>query len=277
MTHAGARPGPGAGPGAGGWFDSHCHVQPPYGPDGVDAVDGLLDRARAAGVDRFVCVGTDLASSRLAVALADTHPDVWATVGLHPHDAGRLRDEEAALHELARTSPRVVGVGEAGFDLYYRHAEPAEQEAAFRRQIRWAGELDRALVIHTRDAWDDTFRVLVEEGVPARTVFHCFTGGPAEAARALELGAWLSFSGIVSLRNADDLRAAARDTPLDRLLVETDSPYLAPVPHRGRTNEPAYVTAVGEALARALERPVEEIRDATDANARTVFRLTAGA
>jgi TatD DNase family protein len=129
-------------------------------------------------------------------------------------------------------------------------------------------------VIHTRDAWDDTFRVLAEEGVPARTVFHCFTGGPAEATRALELGAWLSFSGIVSFKNADDLRAAARITPLDRMLVETDSPYLAPVPHRGRTNEPAYVTAVGEALARALERPVDEVRERTNANAHLVFGLT---
>ncbi len=188
----------------GGWFDSHCHVQPPYGPEGVDAVDELLVRARTAGVHRFVCVGTDLASSRLAVALAHEHDDVWATVGLHPHDAARLPDEQAALRELAASSARVVAVGEAGFDLYYRHAEPSEQEDAFRRQIRWAGELDRTLVIHTRDAWDDTFRVLAEEGVPTRTVFHCFTGGPAEAARALELGAWLSFSGIVSFKNAED-------------------------------------------------------------------------
>jgi TatD DNase family protein len=175
----------GAGGASPGWFDSHCHVQPPYGPDGVDAVDELLARARAAGVDRFVCVGTDLASSRLAVELAGAHPDVWATVGLHPHDAARLPAEQDELHALAASAPRVVGVGEAGFDLYYRHAEPPEQEAAFRRQIRWAGELGRTLVIHTRDAWDDTFRVLVEEGVPDRTVFHCFTGGPAEAARAL--------------------------------------------------------------------------------------------
>jgi TatD DNase family protein len=258
---------------AAGWVDSHCHVQPPYGPDGVDAVDELLERARAAGVTRFVCVGTDLTSSRLAVELAHGHPDVWATVGLHPHDAARLDDEQAALHELAAASPRVVGVDEAGFDLYYRHAEPGEQEAAFRRQIRWAGELDRTLVIHTRDAWDDTFRVLAEEGVPARTVFHCFTGGPAEAERALELGAFLSFSGIVSFKNADDLRAAARLAPLDRVLVETDSPYLAPVPHRGRVNEPAFVTAVGEALARAVDVPVDELRERTTANAHKAFRL----
>jgi TatD DNase family protein len=271
VTAGAAGAGTGAGPG--GWFDSHCHVQPPYGPEGVDAVDELLARARATGVDRFVCVGTDLASSRLAVALAATHADVYATVGLHPHDAARLPAEDAALHDLAASAARVVGVGEAGFDLYYRHAEPPEQEAAFRRQIRWAGELDRTLVIHTRDAWDDTFRVLAEEGVPARTVFHCFTGGPAEAARALELGAWLSFSGIVSFKNADDVRAAARLAPLERVLVETDSPYLAPVPHRGRTNEPAYVIAVGEALAAAVGRPVDEVRERTRANAHLAFGL----
>jgi TatD DNase family protein len=253
-----------------GWFDSHCHVQPPYGGDDLA---GVLDRARAAGVTRFVCVGTDLESSRLAVALADEHPDVWATVGLHPHDASRLPAERDALGPLAEASPRVVAVGETGFDLYYRHSEPDAQEAAFRHQIALAHALDRALVIHTRDAWDDTFRVLEDAGVPARTVFHCFTGGAAQAERALALGANLSFSGIVSFRNAEDVRAAARVTPLDRLLVETDSPFLAPVPHRGRPNEPAFVTAVGDALAAALDRSVEEVREATATNARRVFGI----
>ena len=132
-------------------------------------------------------------------------------------------------------------------------------------------DLDRALVIHSRDAWDDTFRVLGDAGVPRRTVFHCFTGGPDEARRALELGAYVSFSGIVSFKNADDVRAAAAVVPLDRVLVETDAPYLSPVPHRGRPNRPAWVVEVGAALAAAAGRPVDEVADATRRNAREVF------
>lgn len=232
-----------------GWVDSHCHPQMVTG-----GADAAIDRAREAGVAAMVVVGTDLASSREAVDLAARHPDVFATVGLHPHDASRLADEWTALADLA-AHDGVVAVGEAGFDYHYVHSPAEAQEQAFRAQIRLAHALDRALIIHSRDAWDDTFRVLVDEGVPARTVFHCFTGGPAEADRALELGAALSFSGIVSFRNANDVRDAATRCPADRLLVETDAPYLAPVPYRGRENEPAYVHAVGTALAAAVGRP----------------------
>ncbi|HEX9505781.1 MAG TPA: TatD family hydrolase, partial [Acidimicrobiia bacterium] len=151
------------------------------------------------------------------------------------------------------------------------HSAPPEQEAAFRAQIRLAHELERALVVHSRDAWDDTFRVLAEEGMPAKTVLHCFTGGPVEARRALETGAYLSFSGIISFKNAAEVREAARLVPLDRLLVETDAPYLAPVPHRGRENRPAWVVEVGNALAATTGRDRAEIAAATRANAATVF------
>jgi TatD DNase family protein len=195
---------------------------------------------------------------------------VAATAGLHPHDAWRFDQEWPALADLAR-APGVVAVGETGFDLYYRHSSADEQERAFRAQIALAHELERALVIHTRDAWDDTFRVLTDVGVPERTVFHCFTGGPDEARRAVDLGAWVSFSGIVSFRNADDVRAAATVTPLERVLVETDAPYLAPVPHRGRANEPAWVVDVGAALAAATGRDTHEVADATRRNAASVF------
>jgi len=252
------------------WVDAHCH---PQLDATTDAPEAVLDRARAAGVVALVVVGTDLVSSRAAVALAERHADVHATVGLHPHDADRLEAEWDALAELA-AHPRVVAVGEAGFDLHYRHAEPAVQEAAFRSQIRCAHALDRALVIHSREAWDDTFRVLVEEGVPRRTVFHCFTGGPAEAEQALALGAALSFSGIVSFRNADDVRAAAAICPPDRLLVETDSPYLAPVPHRGHENEPALLPAVGAALAAAVGRPPATVAAETVAAAAAWLGVT---
>jgi TatD DNase family protein len=220
----------------------------------------------------MVVVGTDLESSRQAVDLASEHPDVYATVGLHPHDASRLDAEWDDLVDLAK-SPRVVAVGEAGFDFHYMHSPPDAQDAAFRAQIRLATFLDRALVIHSREAWDATFAVLVEEGVPARTVFHCFTGGAAEADRALELGAALSFSGIVSFKSADDVRAAAALAPAERVLVETDSPYLAPQPVRGGRNEPAYVRHTLEALAQARGEDAEELERQIDVNASAVFGL----
>jgi TatD DNase family protein len=249
------------------WIDAHCHLQlEDRGPTPEESVA----RAVEAGVERMVCIGTDLATSREAVRLAGKFPEVWATVGLHPHDASKLADEWGGLVELAGAD-RVVGIGEAGFDLYYRHSEPDAQEEAFRAQVRLAAERGLPLVIHSRDAWTETFAVLETEGVPARTVFHCFTGGPDEARRALELGCWLSYSGIVSFKTADDLRAAAALTPSDRLLVETDSPFLAPVPHRGRPNEPAFLPAVGAALAAARGETVEAVADATRRNALAFF------
>jgi TatD DNase family protein len=220
----------------------------------------------------MVCVGTDLESSRRAVELAGQYPEVRATVGLHPHDASLFAAHWDALVELAQDrSDVVVGIGEAGFDLFYEHSTPDQQEVAFRAQIALARNLDRALVIHSRDAWDDTFRVLADTGVPPRTVFHCFTGGPAEAERALDLGAYLSFSGIVSFKNADAVRAAAKCVPLDRILVETDAPFLAPVPHRGQPNEPAWLVDVGAALAAAVGLAPAELAAATAHNATEVF------
>ena len=164
-----------------------------------------------------------------------------------------------------------MAIGEAGFDLHYEHSPRAEQEEAFRRQIRLATSVDRPLMIHSRNAWDDTFRVLDDEGVPARTIFHCFTGGPDEARAALDRDCYLSFSGIVSFKSADDVRAAAALAPAERVLVETDSPYLAPVPHRGRPNEPAFVSIVGAALAAARGVELREIADLTRENAARVF------
>lgn len=248
------------------WVDSHCHLQSISGDPGE-----ALRRARDAGVEWVVCVGTDLETSRQAIELARSYPEqVRATVGLHPHEAARLGDEWDALVELVGAD-QVVAVGECGFDLYYEHSPRAAQEDAFRAQIRLAHDRDLTLVIHSRDAWDDTFRVLREERPPARTVFHCFTGGTDEARTALVLGASLSFSGIVSFPGAADVRAAAAVTPADRLLVETDAPFLAPVPHRGRENEPALVAAVGAALAAARDEPVERVAAATGAIAGRLF------
>ena len=248
------------------WIDSHCHLQ------ALDDADGAIERARAAGVERIVCVGTDLETSREAVELAGRHADVVATVGLHPHDASDLDAQWPELEALA-AHDAVVAVGETGLDFHYLHSPADVQETAFRAQIELATRLGRALVVHSREAWDDTFRVLAAEGAPDRTVLHCFTGGPDEARRALDVGAYVSFSGIVTFKTADDVRAAAALVPDDRLLVETDAPYLAPVPHRGRENEPAWVVAVGEAVAAARDRPPAEVAAASRAATARAFHL----
>jgi TatD DNase family protein len=246
-----------------GWVDSHCHLQLAGG-------DEHVARAVAAGVEWMVCVGTDLETSQQALLLADRHREVYAAVGLHPHDASKLAAEWGYLEPLA-VSDGCVAIGEAGFDLYYEHSPRDEQETAFRFQIRLAKHTGKPLVIHSRDAWDDTFRVLDDEGVPERTIFHCFTGGPDEARKAVDRGCFVSFSGIVSFKNADDVREAARLVPAEHVLVETDSPYLTPEPHRGTENEPALVAAVGAALARARGVEPEAIAELTRVNATRVF------
>jgi TatD DNase family protein len=254
------------------WVDAHCHLQLELGETRFEVAEAeaQVDRARAAGVEWMVCVGTGLETSRQALELASRFDDVYATVGLHPHDASALDAEWDALAELA-TSERCVAIGEAGFDLFYEHSSRDEQEIAFRRHIGLAKAVDRPLMIHSRDAWDDTFRVLDAEGLPPRTIFHCFTGGPVEAKAALDRDCYLSFSGIVSFKTADDVRAAAALAPGARVLVETDSPYLAPVPHRGKPNEPAFVPVVGAALGAARGVEADEIAELTRANAARVF------
>jgi TatD DNase family protein len=248
-------------------IDTHCHL------DMLEDVPDALERMRAAGIARAVTIGVDLASSEWAVEAASRHEEVFATVGLHPHDAKDRTDAlMGRLAELA-ADPRVVGVGEAGLDYHYDNSPRARQREVFAEQIRLANQAGKPLVIHSREAWDDTFAILEAEGVPERLVFHCFSGGPAEAERALSLGAVLSFSGVVSFRNAEDLRAAARMAPLDRIVIETDSPFLTPVPHRGKRNEPAFVIHVAEALAAAKDLPFEEVAQATTATATRLFDL----
>jgi TatD DNase family protein len=250
------------------WTDAHCHLDDEGMPGGPEAA---LAAARAAGVARVITIGTDAHHSAAAIALAAIHADVWATVGLHPHDA--VNGVESILGLV--DGPRVVGVGECGLDYHYDHSPRDVQRATFAVQIGLAHERSLPLVIHTREAWDETFAILATEGVPATTIFHCFTGGPAEAERALALGAYLSFSGIVSFKTAADVRAAAARCPIERLLIETDAPYLAPVPHRGRPNQPAFLPAVGIALAEATGRTVAEVAVATHRNAGVAFRLPA--
>jgi len=249
-----------------GWFDNHCHVDDDRIPGGTEAA---LAAARDAGVTGFITVGTDAERSAAAIGVAADHDDVWATVGLHPHDAVNGVDSIVGLLD----APRVVAVGECGLDYHYDHSPRPVQREAFAAQIAMAHQGDLPLVIHTRAAWDDTFAVLDAETVPHHTIFHCFTGGASEARRALDRGGYLSFSGIVTFKSADDIRAAAAMCPDDRLLVETDSPYLAPVPHRGHRNQPAFVPLVGAALARVRGVNVTRIEDLTSMNARVAFRL----
>jgi TatD DNase family protein len=252
------------------WTDSHCHV--PF--EGLDATtDSVVEEAHAAGVDRLITVGTDATQSAAAVDAALAHEGLWATVGLHPHDASQGVATIEPLLGDERTRSKVVAIGECGLDYYYEHSPREAQREAFAAQIALAKAHDLALVIHTRDAWDATFDILGAEGAPERTVIHCFTGGPDEARRCLDLGAWLSFSGIITFKTAGDVRAAAALCPPGRALVETDSPFLAPVPHRGRPNHPSLVPVVGAALAEAQGRDVAEVAASTAANADRVFRL----
>jgi TatD DNase family protein len=287
------------------WFDSHCHLQDEFleaasgdgaseaGPDhtGIHAtaLRAALARASEAGVTRLVCVGTGAASSEEALSLARSFRaagsaaradgiEAWATVGLHPHDASDGVDGAAAVLERALQADAegpsvVVAVGECGLDYHYDHSPRDVQRDAFAAQVELAHRHGLALVIHTREAWDDTFDVLSAAGVPERTVFHCFTGGPTEARRCLDIGASLSFSGIVTFKTAGEVREAAELCPLDRLLVETDSPFLAPVPHRGSVNEPARVPVVGAAVALAKGLSAEVVAESSTRCARAMFNI----
>lgn len=246
------------------FFDSHCHVHDEQMPGGTDAA---VRAAHDAGVTTMITVGCDRATSLAAIAVARAHDGVWATVGLHPHEARHGVETITDLFD----HPEIVAVGEAGLDYYYDHSPRSAQQVAFAEQIGLAHQLDLPLVIHTRNAWDDTFDILAAEGVPARTIFHCFTGGPDEARRCLDVGASVSFSGIVTFQSARDVQAAARLVPLDHLLIETDAPYLAPVPHRGRTNQPAWVPAVAQFIADLRDVPVATIAEASRHNGATWF------
>ena len=245
------------------YTDSHCHL---YDTRGV-AVDDVIAAARAAGISTMINVGCDATTTDQAIAVAASHDGIFATAGLHPHEA--KNGVETIVPFL--DDPNVIAVGECGLDYFYDHSPRDAQRAAFAAQIQLAHERSLPLVIHTRDAWAETFDILDAEGTPELTIFHCFTGGPDEARRCLERNAYLSFSGIVTFKTATDLHAAAQLCPIDRLLAETDSPYLAPVPHRGKPNQPAYVTHVVQALAELRHAALDDVRAATVDNACLAF------
>ena len=228
--------------------DSHTHLDDPkYEADR----EQVIERALAAGVECLVAVGTGNGPPDLEVGvrLAERYPFVYATIGVHPHDASKATGETfARLRELA-AHPKVIAIGEIGLDYHYDLSPRPVQREVFARQLEIAAESGKPVVIHTREAWEDTMAQFSGRA-PVRGIMHCFTGGAAQARQALDLGFHLSFGGVVTFPKADEVREAARITPDDRLLVETDCPYLAPVPHRGKRNEPALVVEVARQLAR---------------------------
>jgi len=250
------------------YTDTHCHL----GLIEAASPDDVVDRARAAGVTTMVTVGTDLASSAEAVA-ATSSPGVWAAVGIHPNNAIEATDGVLAHLRRLALHPRVVGIGETGLDRFRDSTPAVRQEDSFRDHIRLAKELDRALVIHDREAHDDVVRVLLDERPPPRVVFHCFSGGADLVRTCAQHGWYLSFAGNLTFRNAPDLRLAAAAAPLELLVAETDSPFLAPHPHRGRPNEPARVVHTVAQLAELHDVAPEEMAAMTSANARRLFAL----
>jgi TatD DNase family protein len=249
--------------------DSHCHLD---FPDFAGQVYAVVERARAAGVGVCVSIGTELKRFAGVRAVAEKFPNVWCSVGVHPHESEKeLLDGEAVLVTKA-AHPKVVGIGETGLDYYYEHSPRVPQQANFRFHIAAARKTGLPLIVHTRDADDDTIDILRDEmGKGAFTgVIHCFTGTQRLADAALELGLYISVSGIATFKNSGALRDVIGTVPLKRLLVETDAPFLAPVPHRGKTNEPAFVVHTARMLAELKGVSPEELAAATTAN---FFRL----
>ncbi len=261
--------------------DSHCHLS---FPELQQDLPGVLARMKEARVTRAICICTTLEEFESVHALAATHSEIWATVGVHPDNEGVQEPSAPGLVELAGRD-RVVGIGETGLDYYRLNGRGVEdmqwQRDRFVAHIQAARQTDLPLVIHTRSASDDTLRILREEGgflnagseghPAARGVFHCFTETESVARAALDLGFYISFSGIITFKNAEELREVVKFVPLDRLLIETDSPYLAPVPHRGKTNSPAWVPHVAATVANIKGVTIEAVAQATSANVDELF------
>jgi TatD DNase family protein len=249
--------------------DSHCHLD---FPDYAGNVEGVVARARAAGVGTCLSIGTELSRFAGVRAVAEKFPDVWCSVGVHPHEAEKELLADAAPLLAHTDHPKVVGIGETGLDYYYEHSPRQPQIANFRTHIAAARQAGLPLIVHTRDADDDTIAVLEDEmGKGAFTgLIHCFTGTQRLADASLALGLYISVSGIATFKNSGALREVIRSVPLERLLVETDAPFLAPVPHRGKTNEPAFVVHTARMLTELKEVSEGELAAATTEN---FFRL----
>ena len=249
--------------------DSHCHLD---FPDLASRLPELLQRMEENAVGLAVCIGVNLEDFPRVLALAEAHPQLWATVGVHPEYTDVREPDENELLALAN-HPKVIAIGETGLDYYWQKDKPEWQRARFRTHIRAARRCGKPLVVHTRESAEDTLNVLAEEGADAvGGVMHCFTENWEVARQALDLGFYISFSGIVTFKNAAIVKDVAQKCPLDRILVETDSPYLAPMPYRGKQNQPAYVRHVAEEIARLRDLSLEEVTAATTENFFTLFK-----
>jgi TatD DNase family protein len=256
--------------------DSHCHLNYKGLADEQQAV---LERARARGVTAMLNISTRESEWDAVLATAEREPDVWATVGIHPHEADKHAHVDTAKLVERAQHPRVVGIGESGLDYYYDHSDRARQQGSFRSHVAAARETGLPIVVHTRDAEEDTAAILRDEmGKGAYAcVIHCFTASQAFADIALDLGFYISISGIVTFKNAKDLQATAATLPIDRLLIETDAPFLAPVPHRGKTGEPSFVADTAQFLADLRGDDPDELKDVTARNFHTLFAKTRAA
>jgi TatD DNase family protein len=255
-------------------IDSHCHLN--Y-KGLIEDQENVLERARAAGIDLMLNIATRESEWDAVLDTAIRAPDVWATVGIHPHEADEHPHIDTAKLVARAAHPRVVGIGETGLDYYYDHSDRERQRGSFRSHIVAARDTGLPLIVHTRDAEEDTLAVMRDEmGKGAYTgVIHCFTASGAFADAALEMGFYISISGIVTFKSAKDLQETAARLPIDRLLVETDSPFLAPVPHRGRPCEPAFVADTAKFLANLRGESLEDLAAATSTNFRTLFKKVA--
>ena len=258
-------------------IDSHCHLDDDRFAEDREAV---IERALAAGVTRMMSIGTGDGPPdyECAIRFADKYECVYATVGVNPHAAKQFDHlSPSRIAELLK-HPKVLGLGEIGLDYHYDFAPRDVQHRAFLDQLEVAKSARKPIIIHTREAWPDTFDLLEKYWAPAGLpgIMHCFSGGLVEAERCLKMGFYLSFAGVVTFPKALELQEAARVAPADRILVETDAPYLAPAPHRGKRNEPSFVVHTGEKLAGLRGVPLETIREQTTANFRTLFALSSG-
>ncbi len=253
--------------------DSHCHLN--Y-KGLVEDQQAVLERARARGVTAMLNIATRESEWDAVLATAEAEPDVWASVGIHPHEADQHPHVDAARLIERAAHPRVVGIGESGLDYHYDHSDRGRQQASFRAHIAAARATGLPLIVHTRDAEADTLAILTEEMARGAYsgVIHCFTASGTFADRALDLGFFISISGIVTFRNAKDLQQTAARIPAKRLLIETDAPFLAPVPHRGKSGEPEFIADTAAFLAKLRGEPVEQLQKVTGDNFHTLFSKT---
>lgn len=255
------------------YIDAHCHLEAEtYAAELPD----VIARAEAIGMSHFIAVGATrgVLGAQEAVALAEQRANVFATCGIHPHDALQATEANVELIAQLAKHPKVVGIGEIGLDYYYDNSPKEVQQSVFKTFLRLAQTLDLPVMLHIRDAHADCWQILDEVGLPRRGgMVHCFTAGPDEAKEYLARGMYLSIPGVITFKNADPLRAAVAETPLDRLFIETDSPYLAPIPYRGKRNEPSYIVKTAEAIGMLKGLSAAQVGEATSKNTSDFFRL----